>query len=62
LFYIGQYAVVYLNSGNFKGAHATINVWNPVVLDQEASFSQIWLTAGPRETVNTIEAGWRVIT
>ncbi|XP_010034859.2 uncharacterized protein LOC104424189 [Eucalyptus grandis] len=60
LFYIGQYAVVYLNSGNFKGAHATINVWNPVVLDQEASFSQIWLTAGPRETVNTIEAGWRV--
>lgn len=54
-----EYAIVF-TEGRFLGAHATINVWNPVVLDPEATYSQIWLSAGPPEKQNTLEAGYMV--
>ncbi|XP_010034858.1 uncharacterized protein LOC104424187 [Eucalyptus grandis] len=54
-----EYAIIF-TEGSFLGAHATINVWNPVVLDPEATYSQIWLSAGPPEKQNTIEAGYMV--
>ena len=55
-----QYATAYLG-GNFHGAHATINVWQPTVSNNgEVSIGQIWVVAGPDDKVNTMEAGWRV--
>ncbi|KAK2632633.1 hypothetical protein EUGRSUZ_L01300 [Eucalyptus grandis] len=44
------------------GARATINLWNPAVVYPEVSFSQIWLEAGPEESLNTVETGWLVDT
>ncbi|KAL0006935.1 hypothetical protein SO802_008437 [Lithocarpus litseifolius] len=55
-----EYATVYINGGNFYGAHASINVWKPTVSnDGEISISQIWVVAGPEDQINTMEAGWR---
>ncbi|XP_030968362.1 uncharacterized protein LOC115988877 [Quercus lobata] len=55
-----EYATAYLG-GNFHGAHATINVWQPTVSNNgEMSIGQIWVVAGPDDKVNTMEAGWRV--
>ncbi|KAI6681540.1 hypothetical protein NL676_035421 [Syzygium grande] len=55
-----EYAIVSLTDGKYNGARATINLWNPTVVDPDASFSQIWLAAGPDEDANTVEAGWMV--
>ncbi|KAK7846024.1 hypothetical protein CFP56_008470 [Quercus suber] len=52
-----EYAIVY-REGVFYGARASLNVWRPVVYDTEFSLAQIWLSAGPDEELNTIEAGW----
>ncbi|KAI3934513.1 hypothetical protein MKW92_010638 [Papaver armeniacum] len=55
-----EYAVIWV-SGNFLGAQAKINLWNPVVeAPLEISVSQIWITAGENDDRNTIEAGWEV--
>ncbi|RZC87898.1 hypothetical protein C5167_004078 [Papaver somniferum] len=43
--------------GNFLGAQAKINLWQPVTeIYDEMSTSQIWVKAGP----DTIETGWQV--
>ncbi|KAI6671818.1 hypothetical protein NL676_006703 [Syzygium grande] len=55
---VHEYAAVGLTGGTFMGASAKINVWNPTVVSPEVSFSQIWLEAGPPESLNTVEAGW----
>ncbi|XP_062162939.1 protein neprosin-like [Alnus glutinosa] len=55
-----EYAGVRLSEGNYHGASAFINVWNPTVNDDEVSIAQIWLTSGPSDLLNTIEAGWIV--
>ncbi|XP_056176543.1 uncharacterized protein LOC115694055 [Syzygium oleosum] len=57
-----QYAQVSMIGGNYRGANAKINVWNPTVMYPEVSFSQIWLMSGPKENLNTVEAGWMVTT
>ena len=56
---MNQYAIVY-REGVFYGARSSLNVWRPVVYDTEFSLAQIWLSAGPDEELNTIEAGWIV--
>ncbi|KAI3960715.1 hypothetical protein MKW92_017426, partial [Papaver armeniacum] len=46
--------------GYFLGAQAKINLWQPVTeIYGEMSISQVWVTAGPDDNVNTIEAGWQ---
>ncbi|KAI6681537.1 hypothetical protein NL676_035418 [Syzygium grande] len=55
-----EYAIVSLTDGKYNGARATINLWNPTVVNTEGSFSQIWVAAGPDEDINTVEAGWMV--
>ncbi|XP_059446622.1 protein neprosin-like [Corylus avellana] len=55
-----EYAVVDLRGGNYYGAHASINVWNPATYTGEISIAQIWLASGPKNLLNTIEAGWLV--
>ncbi|XWS48918.1 hypothetical protein CRYUN_Cryun13aG0118100 [Craigia yunnanensis] len=42
------------------GAKATINVWNPSVSTSQSSFANIWISNGPAETANVIQAGWGV--
>ncbi|RZC51646.1 hypothetical protein C5167_020079 [Papaver somniferum] len=55
-----EYAVIRV-FGNFLGAQAKINLWNPVVeTPLEISVSQIWVVAGENDDINTIEAGWEV--
>ncbi|RZC92072.1 hypothetical protein C5167_027962, partial [Papaver somniferum] len=55
-----EYATVQVH-GNFLGAQAKINLWNPVVeIPSELSLSQIWVIAGDGDDLNTIEAGWEV--
>ncbi|KAI3920792.1 hypothetical protein MKW98_005618 [Papaver atlanticum] len=52
--------ILYVN-GNFLGAQAKINLWNPVIeIPSESSFSKIWVIAGGGDDLNTVEAGWEV--
>ncbi|KAI3902180.1 hypothetical protein MKW92_020938 [Papaver armeniacum] len=55
-----EYATIAVD-GNFLGAQAKINLWKPVTeTNDELSLSQIWVTAGTDNDVNSIEAGWQV--
>ncbi|KVI00609.1 uncharacterized protein LOC112519423 [Cynara cardunculus var. scolymus] len=56
-----QHAIAYAE-GEFYGAKATMNVWNPKVQQyNEFSLSQIWLLGGSfASDLNSIEAGWQV--
>ncbi|KAI3910670.1 hypothetical protein MKW92_004271 [Papaver armeniacum] len=55
-----EYATIQVY-GNFRGAQAKINLWNPVMeISSELSVSQIWVTAGDGDDLNTIEVGWEV--
>ncbi|KAK2354621.1 hypothetical protein QL285_092124 [Trifolium repens] len=48
-------------TGVFCGAKTYLNVWKPQVANKnELSLAQIWVTCGPIESINTIEAGWQV--
>ncbi|GLT69272.1 hypothetical protein SLA2020_414340 [Shorea laevis] len=57
-----EYATAVLSSGDYYGAHAKINVWQPLTMNGDVSISQIWIVAGSEADVNTIEAGWKVDT
>ncbi|KAI3741472.1 hypothetical protein L1987_59146 [Smallanthus sonchifolius] len=56
-----QHAIAYVE-GEFYGAKATMNVWDPQIQQpNEFSLSQIWLLGGSfAEDLNSIEAGWQV--
>ncbi|CAN8288668.1 unnamed protein product, partial [Cochlearia groenlandica] len=55
-----EYALLNL-VGLYNGAQAMVNVWKPYVQSPyEFSLTQIWLTAGPINEMNTIEFGWQV--
>ncbi|KAL3636370.1 hypothetical protein CASFOL_020917 [Castilleja foliolosa] len=55
-----EYGIVYVED-SYYGASAVMDVWAPKVEGKmEFSLSQIWVMAGPSETLNTIEAGWQV--
>ncbi|XP_076940250.1 protein neprosin-like [Bidens hawaiensis] len=56
-----QHAIAYVE-GEFYGAKATMNVWDPQIQQSnEFSLSQIWLLGGSfSEDLNSIEAGWQV--
>ncbi|XP_068653556.1 protein neprosin-like [Aristolochia californica] len=58
-----EYAVASVINGEFYGAKADINLWNPYVEGpEEFSLAQIWVMSGAYETkdINTVEAGWMV--
>lgn len=59
-----QHAVGYVSGNKYYGAKASINVWAPKVANRyEFSLSQMWLLSGSfGNDLNTIEAGWQVIT
>ncbi|KAF8393476.1 hypothetical protein HHK36_021720 [Tetracentron sinense] len=53
-----EYAVVYESENKYYGAEATINLWNPKLGDNsETSLSEILISAGTSETVNTAAVG-----
>ncbi|CAN6164014.1 unnamed protein product [Urochloa humidicola] len=57
-----EHAVGYVNSEQYYGAKASVNVWSPRIGDpSEFSLSQIWVISGSfGNDLNTIEAGWQV--
>ncbi|RCV21596.1 hypothetical protein SETIT_4G150700v2 [Setaria italica] len=56
-----EHAVGYVNSEQYYGAKASVNVWSPRIGDpSEFSLSQIWVISGSfGNDLNTIEAGWQ---
>ncbi|KAL4281571.1 hypothetical protein GQ457_03G005340 [Hibiscus cannabinus] len=52
-------AAVRYTKHNF-GARTTMNVWGPTTLPPQASFANLWLSSGPSEKLNVIQAGWAV--
>ncbi|KAL4563657.1 hypothetical protein LXL04_027702 [Taraxacum kok-saghyz] len=56
-----QHAIAYVE-GEFYGAKATMNVWDPKIQQSnEFSLSQIWLLGGSfASDLNSIEVGWQV--
>ncbi|KAK8562592.1 hypothetical protein V6N12_010666 [Hibiscus sabdariffa] len=42
------------------GARTTMNVWGPTTLPGQASFANLWISSGPSEELNVIQAGWAV--
>ncbi|KAG5538953.1 hypothetical protein RHGRI_019487 [Rhododendron griersonianum] len=55
-----QHAIAYVE-GEFYGAKATMNVWNPKIQQpNEFSLSQLWVLGGSfASDLNSIEAGWQ---
>ncbi|XP_022714534.1 uncharacterized protein LOC111274163 [Durio zibethinus] len=54
-----EYAEVSVFDGNYFGAAAWLNVWNPATFGREFSLAQIWVVSGEEfSEYNTIEAGW----
>ncbi|XP_024524485.1 uncharacterized protein LOC9654542 [Selaginella moellendorffii] len=54
-----EHAIAYVQGGEYYGARASINVWNPAVEgNSEFSLSQVWILSG--SIGNSIEAGWQV--
>lgn len=45
---------------NNHGALASINIWSPRPTAQQLSCSQVWVTGGQGDQLQTIEAGWMV--
>lgn len=56
-----QHAITYVE-GQFYGAKATMNVWDPKIQQpNEFSLSQLWVLGGTFDSdLNSIEAGWQV--
>ncbi|XP_019176861.1 PREDICTED: uncharacterized protein LOC109172166 [Ipomoea nil] len=57
-----EWALAYVAGGKYKGAAANLNLWAPVLSDnQEFSLAQIYVGAGTNDQdVNTLQAGWIV--
>ncbi|XXG49309.1 hypothetical protein AAC387_Pa02g3526 [Persea americana] len=56
-----HWAIASLEHGQYYGTKAALSVWNPQPVHTEMfSLSQLWLSAGPYETLNSIEIGWTV--
>ncbi|KAG9440831.1 hypothetical protein H6P81_020996 [Aristolochia fimbriata] len=55
-----HWAAIQANRGEFYGTQATMNVWQPDVSGDKFSLAQFWLTSGPYDQQNSIEAGWTV--
>ncbi|GMJ12993.1 hypothetical protein like AT4G23370 [Hibiscus trionum] len=52
-------ATVRYSKHNF-GARTTMNVWGPSTLPRQASFANLWISNGPSEELNVVQAGWAV--
>ncbi|XP_054813490.1 uncharacterized protein LOC129314145 [Prosopis cineraria] len=56
-----EYASVFVKGGKYYGGKATMSIWEPTVLKDEYSISQIWVISdADSQNLNTIEAGWQV--
>ncbi|CAI8608738.1 unnamed protein product [Vicia faba] len=57
-----QHAIQYVQDGEFYGAQASLNVWNPHGETPDLfSLAQMWVMAGTFEKdLNTIEVGWQI--
>ncbi|XP_038722353.1 uncharacterized protein LOC120014465, partial [Tripterygium wilfordii] len=56
-----EYAMARVQGGKYYGAKSTMNVWKPFVqYPFEFSLAEMWLMAGPRAELNSVEVGWHV--
>ncbi|KAK1415746.1 hypothetical protein QVD17_31532 [Tagetes erecta] len=56
-----EHAIGYVTGGEFYGAKAVLNVWEPNVTGYDFSLSQIWVISDlPNHPANSLEAGWHV--
>ncbi|BBG98888.1 Protein of Unknown Function D [Prunus dulcis] len=53
-----EYAQVSLYGGEYYGAQAGFNVWNPAAYNEDNSIAQIWVVRGNGKALNSVEAGW----
>ncbi|KAE8656153.1 hypothetical protein F3Y22_tig00117007pilonHSYRG00089 [Hibiscus syriacus] len=54
------FATVQYNRHNF-GAKTTMNVWGPSTSADQASFGNLWITNGPTNDINVLQAGWGIM-
>ncbi|PON84575.1 hypothetical protein TorRG33x02_196420 [Trema orientale] len=52
-------AVLNLRNQNY-GARSRINIWDPSVQDHQFSIGTMWIVTGPKEDINSLQAGWAV--
>ncbi|XP_073219593.1 protein neprosin-like [Cicer arietinum] len=59
-----EYAIAKASEGEYYGAKAIFNVWEPYVSDHEFSLAQMWVasasTSGTERELHTLEVGWQV--
>ncbi|KAM7253758.1 hypothetical protein ACFE04_031440 [Oxalis oulophora] len=55
-----EYAQASILNGRYYGAQAALNVWHPVVLENEVSLAQFWVVGEQGNLRETVEAGWEV--
>uniref|UniRef100_A0A2C9U4A3 Neprosin PEP catalytic domain-containing protein n=1 Tax=Manihot esculenta TaxID=3983 RepID=A0A2C9U4A3_MANES len=56
-----EYCQFIINSGTYFGASGGFNIWHPTIYGEEFSSSQMWVQAGSGHDLNSLEAGWRVL-
>lgn len=44
--------------GQYYGAQAGFNVWNPAAYNEDNSIAQIWVVGGNGKALSSVEAGW----
>ncbi|KAJ8755793.1 hypothetical protein K2173_024338 [Erythroxylum novogranatense] len=58
-----EFAQAFVYGERYYGARASFNVWAPNVADPgEFSIAEMWVISGDKEKLNSIEAGWQVLT
>ncbi|KAL9680815.1 hypothetical protein QQ045_012594 [Rhodiola kirilowii] len=58
--FVYEHAVMRVDKGTYYGTRFGASVWNPHVELNDISLAQTMITAGPPNTMNTIEVGWMV--
>ncbi|KAE8710840.1 Detected protein of unknown function [Hibiscus syriacus] len=53
------FATLHYYRHNF-GARTIMNVWRPKTLSDQASLASLWISSGPLNNLNVIQAGWGV--
>ncbi|KAI3847672.1 hypothetical protein MKX03_008850 [Papaver bracteatum] len=63
IFLMNNLIIYFVCTRKLSRAQAKINLWNPTLEEpSEMSVSQIWVDAGDKNDLNTIEAGWETNT
>ncbi|KAI5336883.1 hypothetical protein L3X38_016152 [Prunus dulcis] len=53
-----EFAQVSLHGGEYYGAKAEFNVWNPAAYNKDNSLARVWVGRGSGKALSSVEAGW----